>query len=75
MTIPFSERVTCTIPQAVEASGVGRSSLYLEMDAGRLEYVKVGSRRLIVVASLLKLLTPSTKAPGQQDDDQAEVAA
>jgi len=54
--VPFRERVTCSIADAEAASGVSRSQLYLEMKAGRLEYVKRGTRRLVRVPSLLRLL-------------------
>jgi excisionase family DNA binding protein len=59
--IPFPERPTCTIPEACQASGLGRTKLYEEMADGHLEFVKIGSRRLIVVPSLLKLLTPTKR--------------
>lgn len=35
------------IPEAAELVGLGRSKLYEEMAAGRLAFVKVGTRRLI----------------------------
>jgi hypothetical protein len=54
--VPFRERVTCSVADAEAASGVSRSQLYLEMKAGRLDYVKRGTRRLVRVPSLLKLL-------------------
>jgi len=54
--IPFRERVTCSITDAEAASGISRSQLYLEMKSGRLEFIKRGTRRLVVVPSLLKML-------------------
>jgi predicted DNA-binding transcriptional regulator AlpA len=54
--VPFRERITCSVSDAEAATGVSRSQLYLEMKAGRLEYLKRGTRRLIRVPSLLKLL-------------------
>ncbi len=54
--IRFADRVTCTIPEACQASGLGRTKLYQAMADGRLEFVKVDARRLVRVASLLKLL-------------------
>jgi len=54
--IPFRERLTCSIADAEAASGVSRSQLYLEMKNGRLEFIKRGTRRLVVVPSLLKML-------------------
>jgi excisionase family DNA binding protein len=52
--IPFQERLTCTIQEACEASGLGRTKLYEMLGDGRLESTKVDSRRLINVPSLLK---------------------
>jgi hypothetical protein len=54
--IPFRERLTCSVPEAVEATSIGRSKLYVAMKAGKLEYVKYGQRRLVRVPSLLKLI-------------------
>jgi hypothetical protein len=57
-SVPFRERLACSIGDAEAASGLSRSALYLEMKAGRLDYFKRGSRRLIRVPSLLKLIDP-----------------
>lgn len=54
--IPFRERLSCTINEALEASGLGRTKIYAEIAEGRIESVKVGRRRLIKVPSLLKRL-------------------
>lgn len=54
--IPYAERATCPIKDAIAASGLGRSKLYDLMNEGRLKYVKVDKRRLVVVPSLLDLL-------------------
>ena len=58
MTVPFQERPTCSIQEACEASGIGRTKIYEALADGRLDSVKLDSRRLIVVPSLLKLLSP-----------------
>jgi excisionase family DNA binding protein len=55
-TIPFVQRLTCTIPEACEATGLGRTKLYDLIGEGLLDTVTVGRRRLVVVRSLLKLL-------------------
>ncbi len=55
----FSERLTCTIKEAADATGISRSKLYVLMDEGKIETTKPYSRRLIVVPSLLALLAPS----------------
>jgi hypothetical protein len=54
--VPFRQRILCSVADAETASGISRSQLYLEMKAGRLDYVKRGTRRLVSVPSLLKLL-------------------
>jgi hypothetical protein len=58
MSVPFSERPTCTIAEACEASGLGRTKLYEAIADRRLESIKIDARRLVVVASLLKMLEP-----------------
>jgi excisionase family DNA binding protein len=47
-----AERLAVSVGEAAEAAGVSRSSLYEEMRAGRLRYVKVRTRRVILVADL-----------------------
>lgn len=54
--IPFAERPTCSVAEAVEASGLGRSTIYDLMRDGQIEWTKVRTRRLVRVPSLLKLL-------------------
>ena len=54
--IPFRERLTCSVPEAVEATSLSRAKLYLDMKAGKLEFVKHGTRRLVRVPSLLKMI-------------------
>jgi len=58
-TIPFRERISCTIAEACTASGIGRTKLYEAMSDGRLESVKVDNRRLVLVPSLLRLIEPN----------------
>jgi hypothetical protein len=41
--------------EACQATGLGRTKLYEMMDAEQVETFHVGKRRLILVASLLKL--------------------
>jgi len=66
MAVPFAQRVSCTIPAALEATGLGRTKLYEEIAAGRVETVRVGRRRLVLVNSLLRLLG-SASAPASAD--------
>ena len=55
-TIPFVQRLTCTIDEACETTGLGRTKLYELIGAGHLVTTTVGRRRLVVVRSLLSLL-------------------
>jgi hypothetical protein len=54
--IPFGERLTCSVDDATEVSGLSRSMIYNKMKSGEIEWTKIGSRRLIKVPSLLRLL-------------------
>lgn len=54
--IPFEQRPTCTISEACEATGIGRSKLYELMGAGQLDTTWIGRRRLVRVPSLLRLV-------------------
>jgi excisionase family DNA binding protein len=54
--IAFGDRPTCTVRQATEATGVGRSTIYKRIAAKELLTHKLGRRRLIDVKSLLKLV-------------------
>jgi excisionase family DNA binding protein len=54
--IAFGEKLTCSVNDAAEASGLSRSMIYNKMKSGEIEWTKIGSRRLIKVPSLLRLL-------------------
>jgi excisionase family DNA binding protein len=58
--IPFTQRLTCTINEACEVTGLGRTKLYELIGGGHLATTTVGRRRLVVVRSLLSLLEPNT---------------
>ena len=55
-TIPFSQRLSCTIDEACEATSLGRTKLYELIAAGQLATISVGRRRLVIVSGLLTLL-------------------
>jgi hypothetical protein len=61
--IPFAQRLSCTVAEACEATGLGRTKLYEEMAAGRVQTTSVGKRRLVLVASLLRLIEPQRDQP------------
>ena len=52
-SLPFAQQLTCTIDEACEATGLGRTKLYELISAGQLLTTTVGRRRLVLVRSLL----------------------
>src|SRR5262249_26355301 len=54
--LPQVEPLTVTIAVALRLSGLGRTKLYELISQKEIESVTVGSRRLIVLASLKRLL-------------------
>jgi hypothetical protein len=48
--------ITATIKRFTELSGIGRSKTYEMLDAGLLESIHVGTRRLIVLDSYRRLI-------------------
>ena len=54
--MPFAERLTCTIDDACEVTGLGRTKLYELIGTGRIVTTTIARRRLVVVRSLLALL-------------------
>jgi excisionase family DNA binding protein len=54
--IPFAQRLTCTVAEACEVTGLGRTKLYELIGDGRLAATTVGRRRLVMVQSLLLLI-------------------
>jgi excisionase family DNA binding protein len=53
--IPFRERIFCTINEAAQATGSGRSKIYELIKAGRIRTIRIDGRTKVVVASLLEL--------------------
>lgn len=60
--LPFAERLSCTIDEACEATGLGRTKLYELIGTGQLVTTTVGRRRLVMVRSLISLLGPAMSA-------------
>lgn len=56
MDAPDVQKLAVGITEASAMSALGRSTLYELMASGELTYVKIGSRRLILVESLRALL-------------------
>ena len=46
------EKLLHSIPDVVRLSGLSRSTIYNQMDSGRLAAVKFGARRMIPAAAL-----------------------
>ena len=52
-------RLAYSIPQAVEATSIGRSLLYKQIKAGNLKTFKIGTRTLIAAEDLVAWLNKS----------------
>jgi len=55
-TIPFAQRLTCSVTEACDATGLGRTKLYELMSEGCIATTSVGRRRLVLVESLRALV-------------------
>jgi excisionase family DNA binding protein len=64
-SIPFAQRLTCTVAEACEATGLGRTKLYELIGDGRVTTTTVGRRRLVLVQSLLALVGGNRSAVGR----------
>jgi excisionase family DNA binding protein len=53
--VPFRERIFCTINEAAQATGSGRSKIYELIKAGRIRTIRIDGRTKILVESLLNL--------------------
>lgn len=62
--IPFQERPTCTVAEACDAVGLGKTKFYELMGAGAVETITVGRRRLVCVPSLLRFLNRQAQNEG-----------
>jgi len=65
--------ITATIGNFCEISDIGRSKVYELLDAGDLDSIKIGKRRLIILDSYRKLIEQQratgapTQAPSPKD--------
>lgn len=55
--VPFAQRLTCTVAEACEVTGLGRTKIYELIGNGRITTTTVGRRRLVIVQSLLALVS------------------
>ena len=65
-SIPFRDRISCTISEACAATGIGRTKLCEEISAGRVKRTKVGTRTLVLVKSLVAMI---------ESDESSQAAA
>jgi len=54
--LPFAQRLTCTVAEACEVTGLGRTKIYELIGNGRVTTTTVGRRRLVIVQALLDLV-------------------
>lgn len=59
MSVQFQDRITCSVQDACTYTGLGKSTINALIADGTLQSTLVGSRRLIWVASLIALVTPT----------------
>jgi excisionase family DNA binding protein len=58
---PFlGDRLTCSVDEACEAVGLGRTKFYELLNGGAVQSVLVGRRRLVNVSSLKRLTATET---------------
>ncbi|WP_242416335.1 helix-turn-helix domain-containing protein [Sphingomonas panni] len=50
------KRLAISVAETVHASGMGKTTVYKLLKEGRIASVRVGRRRLVIVASLQELL-------------------
>jgi excisionase family DNA binding protein len=67
MSVPFSERPTCSVNEACAAIPVGRSYLYELIAAGKVRKIKLGKKTLIDVPSLLAAVRGDAQRPSARD--------
>lgn len=56
-TPPTGTKIAYSIVEVAQVTGLSRSKIYEEMDAGRLMSRKAGKRRIILHADLVSYLT------------------
>jgi excisionase family DNA binding protein len=51
--IPFRERISCTVAEACDATGIGRTKLYELIRLKQVSAKKIGRRTVILIPTLL----------------------
>ena len=62
-TLPFRERLGCSPNEACVALGVGRTFLYKLIAEHRIQVSKLGTRTIVSIPSLVKLLDSQAAEP------------
>ena len=65
-----NDPLTVTVPAAMKYSGLGRTKLYELIASREVESVRIGTRRLIVFASLKARLTGKDESQKNGSDPQ-----
>ena len=52
----FRDRITCSVREAMEATGFGKTKFHALLGSGRIKSVRIDGKRLVRVGSLLKFL-------------------
>jgi excisionase family DNA binding protein len=54
----FEQQVTCTVRQACEATGLGKTTITEAVSSGTIKSKLIGTRRILKVASVLAFVAP-----------------
>ncbi len=78
--IPFRERIWCSVRDACEVTGDGRTKIFDKVRTGRIVSKKDGARRKLSVRSVLEdaaepVVASGTKVLEQLDEDAATPAS
>lgn len=58
-SLPYAARLSSTIEEACIATGLGKTKMYELIASGAIETATVGTRRLVLVRSVMKLIDPT----------------
>jgi len=62
-TVEVTPKILLNIRQVTEATGISRASIYRQMKAGRLPFVKLGSRTLFRPADIEHFVDRNVRVP------------
>lgn len=60
--IPFRDRLTCTVKEAMQATGIGKTRMFELLASGEVQSMMDGGRRLVRVRSLIDRYDPAPAA-------------